>query len=109
VSVGDRMRIAFTMTIDPGQAAEYEERHNPIWPELEATLIDHGVRSYSIFLDRATGNLFAYAEIEDADQWQSIAKTDVCQRWWDYMAPIMAVNDDDSPKTTKLDEVFHIE
>ena len=103
------MRLAFTMSIAPEQAAEYEARHNPIWPELEATLIEHGVTSYSIFMDRATGSLFAYAEVEDLDRWQSIAKTEVCQRWWRSMAPLMAVNADQSPKTTSLAEVFHIE
>jgi L-rhamnose mutarotase len=103
------MRIAFTMTIDPQHAAEYEQRHNPIWPELQETLIAHGVKSYSIFMDRGTGTLFAYAEVEDADRWQSVAGTDVCQRWWRYMAPMMDVNHDNSPRTTNLDEVFHID
>ena len=103
------MRLAFTMLVDPGQATEYEARHNPIWPELENTLIGHGVKTYSIFLERATGMLFAYAEIEDLDKWQAIASTEVCQRWWRYMAPLMAVNADHSPKTTNLDEVFHLE
>jgi L-rhamnose mutarotase len=97
------------MTIDPKHAAEYVDRHNPIWPELQATLIAHGVRSYSIFMDRGTGKLFAYAEIEDADRWQSIAETNVCQSWWRYMAPMMEVNDDSSPQTASLDEVFHID
>lgn len=102
------MRIAFTMQIEPERASEYEARHSPIWPELEATLIEHGVRSYSIFLDRATGVLFAYAEVESMEEWQSIANTEICQRWWRYMAPLMAVNEDDSPKTTGLDEVFRL-
>ena len=28
------------MQVFPSQHAEYERRHNPIWPELEATLND---------------------------------------------------------------------
>ena len=39
------------MSVDPGKEQEYERRHRPIWQELEATLIRHGVRTYSIFLD----------------------------------------------------------
>ena len=59
------MRIAFRMRVHPGHEEEYIERHNPIWPQLEALLKERGVCSYSIFLDRTTGDLFAYAEIDD--------------------------------------------
>ena len=44
------------MSIHAGQAAEYERRHSPIWAELEATLRAHGVETYTIFLDDASGN-----------------------------------------------------
>lgn len=103
------MRVAFRMSVHPGQEAEYIRRHNPIWPELEATLKEHGVRDYSIFLDRTTGDLFAYAEIEDLARWQAIAGTDVCRRWWTSMAPLMPANADTSPVARDLEEVFHIE
>lgn len=103
------MRIAFQMSVAPERAAEYQARHNPIWPELEATLLEHGVRSYSIFLDRSSGRLFGYADVAELAAWQAVARTDVCQRWWRYMAPLMTVNDDWSPVSIELDEVFHIE
>jgi L-rhamnose mutarotase len=103
------MRVAFRMRINPGQEAEYIARHNPIWPELEATLIAHGVRTYSIYLDRPTGDLFAYAEIEDLARWQAIAATEICRKWWDHMAPLMPTNPDSSPIVGDLEEVFHIE
>jgi L-rhamnose mutarotase len=102
------MRIAFRMQVHQGQEAEYIRRHNPIWPELEATLKAHGVRDYSIFLDRTTGDLFAYAEIDDPARWQAIAATDVCRKWWASMAELMPSNADSSPLTRNLEEVFHI-
>jgi L-rhamnose mutarotase len=83
------MRIAFQMTVATEHAAEYQARHNPIWPELEQTLLEHGVRTYSIFLDRSTGSLFAYAEVESLAAWEAVAATEVCRRWWRYMAPLM--------------------
>ena len=58
------IRKAFRMAVGPGGESEYERRHRPIWPELEAALLDHGVRTYSIFLDTATNDLFGYAEID---------------------------------------------
>jgi L-rhamnose mutarotase len=103
------MRIAFRMLVHPGQEAEYIRRHNPIWPELEATLKAHGVREYSIFLDRTTGDLFAYAQIDDLARWQAIANTEICRKWWASMAPLMTSNPDTSPVARDLEEVFHIQ
>jgi L-rhamnose mutarotase len=48
--------------------------------ELEKVLIDHGVSNYSIFLHPETRQLFGYAEIENEEQWASIASTEVCQK-----------------------------
>ncbi len=36
------IRKAFVMSVNPGQESEYEKRHRLIWPELEATLKEHG-------------------------------------------------------------------
>ena len=103
------IRKSFRMSVHVGHEAEYFRRHNPIWRDLEETLLTHGVRSYSIFLDAATRDLFAYVEIEDEARWQAIAQTDVCRRWWRFMREIMPANGDDSPVLDELREVFHIE
>jgi len=103
------IRKAFVMFLNEGQEAEYERRHNPIWPDLQAALEAHGVRSYSIFLDRETNRLFAYAEIEDEARWAQIAHTEVCRRWWASMKDLMVTNPDNSPRAVELQEVFHIE
>jgi len=29
------IRKAFVMSVNAGSQAEYERRHNPVWPELE--------------------------------------------------------------------------
>ena len=102
------IRKAFRMAVGPGGESEYERRHRPIWPELEAALLDHGVRTYSIFLDTATNDLFGYAEIECEEQWDAIASTAVCRRWWSHMRDLMPTNPDDSPISRDLREVFHI-
>jgi L-rhamnose mutarotase len=103
------IRKAFVMQVNPDQHAEYEARHNPIWPELEQTLKEHGVHNYSIFLDADTHQLFAYVELEDEERWNRIAETPDCRRWWTYMKDIMASNPDDSPIAKDLREVFHID
>lgn len=97
------------MQVNPDQLEEYQRRHNPIWPELEATLRAHGVHNYSIFLDEQTSQLFAYVEIEDEARWESIAQTEVCQKWWARMQEIMPSNPDHSPISKDLSEVFHLD
>jgi L-rhamnose mutarotase len=103
------VRKAFRMAVHPGHETEYERRHRPIWEELERTLIAHGVRTYSIFLDPETRDLFAYVEVEDEARWAAVAGTDVCRRWWRYMREVMPANADDSPVAKELRDVFHIE
>ena len=107
--MGTVIRKAFRMTVNGGAEAEYERRHNPIWQELERVLLDHGVRSYSIFLDPASRDLFAYVEVESHEQWAEIANTDACRRWWAHMRNVMSANADDSPVSRDLREVFHLE
>jgi len=97
------------MAVHPGQEAEYERRHRPIWSDLEDVLLTHGVVTYSIYLDEATRDLFAYVELEDEAQWAAVSGTEVCRRWWRHMREIMPANADDSPVSRELREVFHIE
>ncbi len=44
-----KIRQAFVMSVHADAEREYENRHNPIWPELEKVLKDHGFSNYSIF------------------------------------------------------------
>jgi L-rhamnose mutarotase len=103
-----KIRKAFVMSVHAGTEEEYENRNNPIWPELEKVLKDHGVSNYSIFLHPETRQLFGYAEIENEEQWASIASTEVCQKWWKHMGDIMPSNPDHSPVSAPLREVFHL-
>ena len=103
------IRKAFVMSLKPGQEAEYQARHDPIWPELEQVLKSHGVHNYSIFLHGETHQLFAYAEIESEERWSAIAETDVCKKWWRHMSDLMPSNKDHSPVSAPLNEMFHLE
>jgi len=103
------VRKAFRMSLHAGHEEEYIRRHQPIWQDLERTLLEHGVRTYSIFLDRETNHLFGYVEFETEAQWNAVAATEVCQRWWAYMRDLMPTRPDHSPVSVALDEVFHIQ
>ena len=103
------IRRAFKMAVLPNHREEYIRRHNPIWPELERVLLEHGVQTYSIFLDERASELFAYVEFESEERWTAVARTEVCQRWWKHMREIMPSHSDNSPVSTSLSEVFHLE
>jgi len=103
------MRKAFLMYVNPDAIKEYQRRHDTIWPELKESLKAHGVSNYSIFLNRLNSQLFGYVEIEDEAKWDAIAQTEVCKKWWHYMADSMPTNPDESPRADTLCEVFHLD
>ena len=103
------IRKAFKMAVAPDKHQEYERRHNPIWAQLADTMRRYGIHNFSIYLDEETSTLFAYVEIENEEEWNAMAKTEIQQRWWRYMKDIMPTNPDNSPITKTLKEVFHQE
>ena len=103
------LRKAFVMQVNADCHAEYERRHSPIWPELAETLKAHGAHNYAIWLDADRNLLFASVEIESEEQWNAVAQTDVCQRWWASMKDLMPSNPDNSPKSQALKPVFFLE
>jgi L-rhamnose mutarotase len=102
------IRKAFVMSVHSGKETEYTCRHASIWPELENALKLHGVHNYSIFLLPDTRQLFAYVEIEDEAQWNAVAETEICRKWWAYMRELMPTHADNSPVNQELVEVFHL-
>jgi len=102
-------RAAFKMFLKPGCEAEYEKRHNAIWPELAQLLKESGVYDYSIFWDKETNILFAVQKSGGEGGSQDLGTNPIVKRWWDYMADIMEVNPDNSPVSIPLPEVFYME
>ena len=92
----------FKMKLFPGQEAEYEKRHNELWPEMQDMIHEHGGKNYTIFLDKETLTLFGYIEIEDEELWAKGADTAINRKWWDFMADIMETNPDNSPVSVDL-------
>ena len=102
-------RHAFTMKLKPGSMAEYQKRHDEIWPELSAALRAAGISDYSIFLDEATLTLFAVQKQADNHTLAGLPDHPIVKKWWAYMSPLMEVNADNSPKCGNLREVFHLD
>ena len=101
------VRKGFKMKLYPGMEAEYEKRHNELWPEMQDMIHEYGGKNYTIFLDRET--LVLYIEVEDLAKWDESADTAINRKWWDFMADIMETNPDNSPVSVDLHEVFHLD
>ncbi|MDD3211467.1 L-rhamnose mutarotase [Bacteroides graminisolvens] len=102
-------REAFKMFLKPGCEAEYEKRHNAIWPELKKLLSENGVCDYSIYWDKDTNILFANQKVQGEESSQDMGSNPIVQKWWAYMADIMETNPDNSPVSIPLKEVFRME
>jgi L-rhamnose mutarotase len=102
-------RVAFKMKLKIGFEDEYRKRHNALWPELKTLLKEQGISDYSIFFDEETHLLFAIQKVEGDQGSQDLGKNPVVKKWWHHMADIMDVNDDESPVTIPLREVFYLD
>lgn len=96
------------MKLFKGLEAEYQKRHNEIWPELVTLLKETGVEDYSIFLEQRTGFLFGVLKIADGGKLIELSHHPVMKRWWDYMKDMMETNEDKSPVSVPLQEVFYL-
>ena len=102
-------KIAFVMQLNPGQKEEYKKRHDEIWPELKILLLEAGIRDYSIFLDEETNTLFGVLRRTEDHTMEQLPKENIMQRWWEFMAPIMATSEDNEPVSRSLIPVFHMD
>ncbi len=101
-------KIAFRMNLNPGQAAEYEKRHDEIFPELVRALKAAGVSDYAIWLDPETGHLFGTLTRTDDHTMDQLPSTEIVQRWWKFMADIMETHPDNVPVQVLLKRVFFL-
>ena len=101
-------RIAFKMKLHKGCEAEYKKRHDEIWGELKTALKETGIADYSIFLDEETNDLFARFTIDDDEHLDKLHTKEIMKKWWIYMKDIMETNEDNSPISVPLKEVFYL-
>jgi len=101
-------RIAFRMNLNPGQAAEYERRHDEIFPELVQALKAAGVSDYTIWHDPETSHLFGILTRTDNHTLDKLPDTEIMKRWWKHMADIMETNSLNVPVQVPLKRVFYL-
>ncbi|MCA2213244.1 L-rhamnose mutarotase [Jidongwangia harbinensis] len=101
------MRYCFHLQVRPDRMAEYVERHQAVWPEMQDALRATGWRNYSLFL-RSDGLLIGYLEADDLAASQAAMEAmDVNRRWQAEMAPFF-VGTSPTEGFPLLTEVFHL-
>lgn len=97
------------MYLKKGYEKEYQKRHAEIWPEVKKLLKDSLIYDYSIYLDEETDVLFAFQKTRGEEGSQDLGGEEIIKKWWAYMADIMETNEDNSPVSIPLKEVFHMD
>lgn len=87
-------KYAWKAVVRDGKLAEYQRRHDEIWPEMQEVLDQAGIVNYTIW---SVGNeLFGYYEctkgIEYAAKIQ--AESEIVKRWNEYMEDVMCMDVD---------------
>lgn len=100
--------MAFKMHLNQGMKEEYIKRHDQIWSELKALLLQAGISEYHIFLDEETNTLFAFQKVSGESGSQDLGETEIVKKWWAYMKDIMETNPDNSPVSVELLKVFSL-
>lgn len=101
-------RVSFKMKLHRGFESEYKKRHDALWPDLRDLLKSAGISEYCIFLDEETNTLFAFMKMSDQQAVDRLPSDPVMKKWWNYMKDIMETNDDNSPVSVPLQEVFYL-
>lgn len=96
------------MHLHKGFEDEYKKRHDEIPEELKSLLRSAGISDYHIFLDHSSGDLFGVMNVEDEEKLKKLASHPVMKKWWNFMKEVMDTNDDDSPVSVPLNEVFYM-
>lgn len=103
---GDIETSAFVLRLRPGLEAEYRRRHDELWSEMRAALLEAGIVHYEIYLHAATGLLFGHL-VRRAGSAPNAAGHEVMDRWRAYMADVL-VMDGDRPVGEELVRQFRL-
>lgn len=102
-------RYCFTFTLEPGQEAEYQRRHDEIWPEMVEALRESGVSNYTLF--RRGTTVIAYCECEPSPEvaFGRMGETEVNARWQVWFEDVIDSIADADGRLFEAAEVWHMD
>jgi len=89
--------------------AEYQRRHDEIWPELVEAIRDAGVANYTLF--RRGRDVFAYCEChpDAATAFGRVGATEVNRRWSEWFEDTIEALTDEQGELFTAREVWHLD
>lgn len=103
-------RLCFSFEIRPGTLAEYQRRHDEIWPELVAELKAAGLSNYSLFRfddERIVG--YVECDPDAASCFGRLEHADANTRWSAWFEEIIVSRTDEHGDMHSLREIWHLD
>ena len=104
-----RRRVAFEMRFDQNRLAEYKQRHERVWPEMQEALVRNGWHDYSLFCG-SDGRAFGVFESDApfSECCARMAREEVNQRWQREMAPFSITGEQPDAAAVELEHYFYL-
>lgn len=102
-------RLCFFIELHAGTEAEYERRHDEIWPEMREAVSAAGYTNYTLF--RRGTTVIGYAECvpDIASVMQKMGTFPVTARWNESMEGIIKTLIDSDGQLVRALEVWHLD
>jgi L-rhamnose mutarotase len=102
-------RLCFTFEVRPGAEAEYEKRHDEVWPELADAITGAGCANYSLFRRGTTITAYVECHPDVATSLGKLLSSEVNARWSESFKDIVVSVTDDEGNLYRADEVWHLD
>lgn len=106
-------RFGLACRLRPEKREQYLELHASVWPGVEATITECGIRNYTIFLRGDV--LFGYYEYVGSDyaaDQARMAADPITREWWSQTDPCQYGFDPeaaDGVRWQEFDEIWHLD
>ena len=97
--------LAFCLRLRAGNEAEYQRRHDQLWPDMRQALLDAGMLHYEIHLEPQSLLLFIFMVRRSDHSMGDLPQNPVWQSWQHYMADIL-IQDNGLPLRVPLQRMF---
>jgi L-rhamnose mutarotase len=101
-------RYTFIMALEPGTEAEYERRHDELWPEMLEALQRTGHTNYTLFRHGTTVVGYCECVPDRATTLAAMSAEPVTKRWDESFRGIIAQLPEGG-FATELRQIWHIE
>ena len=95
--------IGQLLKLKPGCEAEYNKRHDELWPEMVEAMHKAGV---NMVIYRHENSLFLFATATDQAAWDALDRDPVTPQWDKFMSDILASDEQGRPIVENLPRMF---